>query len=234
MSPKTLKTIQVGEITEKLWRWLRRLPEYQKDFKLQSELIKKGKIHPYNFVYTMSAKTRRKFNLLSNIIPTKKQKKLWSYFTIKWGFHPLQNPTNKQFPEELYSFLCSAFLKEPPLNKATKITNTLLPLINYYDEKLQHSLPLPKLPKKLLVEIDYYKPDEQIISEIRFNLRIFRTLYKINVARPQVDLLENQYKALILKHLGKPKKYLEKSLFSYIDDDDTRRKRLSRVLKKIP
>ena len=231
MAANINKIKEVLKEAQKAWFWLRTLPEYKNDYRLQQEDIKKGLLCLFEVRKEDFAKKNKQKNTLrffrEGLNPiTKKQLGFQEYIKEKWGFYPLENPAKKYRPSQLAENFEGKYS-----TKAIKLLNFDFISLSLHQENFKTlRFKKPVLPDVLRMEIDYKMSNADIFYEIKSVVELVRKEYGIEVKKPHVGLLADEYKVLISKKLDKKDSFI---FAQNVKSMESSRKKAQRLLKKI-
>lgn len=243
MSANLNKLILFDEEVNRTWEWLRDRSEYKKDYKIQECYIKEGRILPrqilaYEFRKQRSKKSEN--HVLSGLLfPSpqvlKEHVKFQRKMVKRWGFFPLENPQSKYRPFGLTQYIES--LNQKSIESAVKSLNIPLDVLFINTLKIPKlTFKKPKLPKELIVSIDFRRSNADIFAEIKHQLKVLRKHYRVKVGKEHFAEIKNSYTIKVGKQLGYEGKQLYNSDFMDGKKDpknlESFRKKMERILSK--
>lgn len=203
------------EIT-KAWNWLRSLPEYKEDYKMQKGYKKK--------------------TIIGDVYETK----------YNWGFAPLIDPKETFGPHKVapieFVNVFSKIIGQNPFRSGINYKN--LNAIDlwciehkkeYLRMKKKYGYKKKKLPKYVTIEIDPKKPLRYITREIGDYLKRVKKVYNVKDERPRASETNLVFKAYVLKNLGKSEKEIKKTIKPPTNNplaNESRTKSAARISKK--
>jgi len=213
MAINSRKNEECEQALKKAWAWQRSLASYKKDYAQQAEWLNKRPLLGRGLC----------------------EPPFHGEILSKWGYYPLDDPTEKESPVGFTKFFLDSFAKGIYGRAVEPVNITWLELLMHDRPMKTLQIKLPKTPKKLRVDIDYTQSKKLIDKELSYLIGAVKDAYKIEDSRPRAEGLYDQYRATVYKALGKSSSEILKLLSPQIKDPHTgesHRKRAERIIKK--
>jgi len=218
---------------QKVWDWLRDFQPYKQAYsEYQRRLIKKQAVPTFieaNILWYVCSDYE---------LSKKEALKCMEYqdrFNEIWRFWPPLNPNNKKLPRDFFLCFRINFLNISPavetLNDAfLELINNASTLKELKEELGDIAEVKAQQPKKLLLAINLSRNRNVVKEEVVKKVREFQERYKIPQGRPSFFELENQYKAKVLRALGKTHRQIVKEILPHYVDALAACKKVERLL----